>query len=198
MRATPIATFLGTLGMVVLLAACQPYVILHYTAAGQPVRWAPCQTIHYRIDPTGGRLVLTSDIHDAFAAASAITAIPVHYDGRVDATRPHHDDTDPVWVYYEPIPGLDAGWTDGAVRGDRYVGGVILLDPGQLNADPTFHRRAAFHEVGHLFGLDHPMGDAARTEVMGDAPAPYHDGDIAGLHVLGRRPKECPKSGSGH
>ena len=193
MRTRPIATLVGLLGMVVLLAACQPYAFQRFAPDGRPVRWGPCATVHYQIDPAGGRLVLTSYIHDAFAAASAITGIPVRYDGRVDASRPHQDGTDPVWVSYEYIPGLNAGWTDPAVRGDRYVGGVIYLDPTDLNQDPAFHRRAAFHEVGHLFGLAHAPADAADTEVMGDAPAPFHDGDIAGLRALGRQPKDCPK-----
>ncbi len=172
------------------MTACQPYAYLHVDSSGQPVRWAPCETIHYQIDPTGGRLVLTSDIHDAFAAASAATGIAVQYDGRVDADQVHQDDHDPVWVSYEYIPGGYNGWSDPAVRDGRYVSGVILLDPVDLNGDPTLHRRVAFHEVGHLFGLA-DLPSAGTSEVMGLASAPYRSGDLAGLRSLGRSPKGC-------
>ena len=180
-------------GVALLMAtACQPYAYLHLDSRGQPVRWSPCATIHYQIDPTGGRLVLTSDIHDAFAAASLATGIPVRYDGRVDADGVHQDDRDPVWVSYGVIPGRHAGWSDPAIRGGRYVSGVIVLDPGDLNGDAAARRRVAFHEVGHLFGLDHPDGEAFSTQVMGIADAPYRSGDLDGLRALGRSPKGCP------
>jgi hypothetical protein len=155
----------------------------------QVLRWDPCRTIRYQIDPRGGIMTFTPDIHEAFRAASMASGIRVQYAGRGNARAPHQDGIDPVLVSYGYAGGA-AGWGEAAVRGDEIVGGTIVLDPNRLGNSRRYHRRITFHEVGHIFGLQHPA--VGRTaQVMGTASAPYRSADLAGFRMVGRRPGEC-------
>lgn len=177
-----------------VLSGCNFAYLSYYQ--GQPVGWG-CNTIHYRIDITGmPNLAWAQDIHDAFRAASAASGIPVHYDGRLShSTVTSHQWQssvgDPVWVFYKPFddpPSSAGGYTDPTFSNHHIVGGEIMFNT-LTRWNRTLHRRVAFHEVGHIFGLAHVTSDATSV-VMGYHNAPYQYGDIVGLRGNGR-PSNC-------
>jgi len=177
--------------LVALLAGpCLPAAPVRASYAGRPVRWNPCGVIHYQIDPAGMPIGFSADVHAAFDAASAATGIRHQYDGVYPHGRQHSDANDPVLVSYGNVGHGSTGYAEPTRVGRRYVGGTILLD-GTLLRDRTRHRRVAFHEVGHLFGLAHPASALMSTMVMGTAALPYRDADLAGLRTVGRQAGEC-------
>jgi hypothetical protein len=179
--------------LVVALAAgaCLPVPPPLATVSGRPVRWHPCGVIRYQIDPTGMPTGWSYDVHDAFRAASAATGIAVRYEGVYPHGRPHDRATDPVLVSYVPVSGTYVGYARPHRVGNQYVGGIVQLDAPQLGSDRARYRSVAFHEVGHVFGLDHAAGQSQLFSVMGTAAAPYRQLDLDAFREVGRRGTEC-------
>jgi hypothetical protein len=180
---------------------------------GAPVRWNPCQAIHWRANvargPVGGLDVLKA----AVAHIAASTRTTWVYDG---ATA-----TVPSTAYLPKVPSntnkpVVIGWTDGTasdlLRGkpaqvlgmtrtvwfgvDDGMGhraaatraAVVALDrTDKLPLRGTQSWSAtALHELGHVMGLDHP----ADTRQLMAATLPnvptLQTGDETGLHRVGR------------
>jgi hypothetical protein len=180
---------------------------------GAPVRWNPCQAIHWRANvvrgPVGGLDVLKAAVaHIAFQTKTTWV-----YDG-VTATAPST-------AYLPKTPTntnkpVLIGWTDGTasdlLRGkpaqvlgmtrtvwfgvDDGMGhraaatraAVVALDrTDRLPLRGTQSWSAtALHELGHVMGLDHPAD--ARQLMAATLPnvATYQTGDNTGLTRLGR------------
>jgi hypothetical protein len=175
---------------VLIVGACDVAAPVRANYGGRPVRWNPCGIIHYQIDPAGMPVGFSVDVHAAFDAASAATGVRHHYDGVYPHGRAHSDANDPVLVSYGTVGHGSTGYAEPTQVGGRYVGGTILLD-GNLLRDRARHRRVAFHEVGHLFGLGHPPSALQSSMVMGNAALPYRAGDLAGFRAVGGQPGEC-------
>lgn len=163
-------------------------------AAAKEPRWNPCKPVEYTIDVTDLNIAWSHDIHDAFKAASKATGIPVRYAGR----WPHgklRTPRDPVLVYYKSDPGFRGsfGYTQMNYNaiGTRIVGGYVIINPIINSRSHETHRKTLYHEVGHVFGLPHPLPKYSATTVMGTAPAPYKPGDLFMFQFVGRQPGEC-------
>ncbi len=185
---------LVTLVAGLLLTGCNGFAYQR-VSNGQPVGWG-CATVHYRIDVSGiPNLAWGQHIHDAFRAASAATGIPVHYDGRLPAgyAASHGWQTspgDPVWVGYKPFddpPINSSGFTEPTFSGNHISGGELWLNT-LWRWTRTNHKQTLWHEVGHLFGLAHPVDST--NQVMGVHSPPYQYGDLLGFRGL-RRPSNC-------
>jgi hypothetical protein len=180
---------------------------------GQPVRWNPCQAIHWRANisrgPVGGLDVLKA----AVAHISATTGTTWVYDGTTLSV--------PSTAYLPKTPTntnkpVLIGWTDGA-SSDLLAGrpAQVLgmtrttwfgVDDGMghraaatraavVALDRTNHlplrgvqswSATALHELGHVMGLDHPADSRQLMAATLPNAATYQAGDDTGLVRLGR------------
>jgi hypothetical protein len=179
---------------------------------GTPVRWNPCQAIHWRSNTARGPVGGLTILKEAVVHMATVTGTTWIYDGPTTATpgtsylptRPSTQNT-PVLI----------GWTDGTASdllrgkpaqvlgmtrtvwfgvdtGTRKVaatrGAVIALDrTDRLPLRGTLSWKATvLHELGHVMGLDHP---ADRRQLMAatlPAVTDLQGGDRTGLLRLGR------------
>lgn len=159
-----------------------------FTNQARLPRWCPCKPIRYSIDPTFGP-GWTQDIHAAFRSASRYSKIPVRYAGLWPHGRQHRDNGDPVLVYYKGNTSGQGAYAEPYIDGKTIKGGVIMLSTW-LASDRNEHKRAIYHEVGHIFGLQHPspLTDSA---VMGRGFPPYRNYDIYGFALFGKQTSDC-------
>jgi len=179
---------------------------------GQPVRWNPCQAIHWRSNtargPVGGLTVLK----EAVVHMAALTGTTWIYDGASTAT--------PSTSYLPTTPSTQnkpvlIGWTDGTASdllrgkpaqvlgmtrtvwfgvdtGTQKVaatrGAVIALDrTDRLPLRGTMSWSATtLHELGHVMGLDHPSDSHQLMAATLPAVTDLQSGDRTGLLRLGR------------
>lgn len=179
---------------------------------GQPVRWNPCEAIHWRSNtargPVGGLTVLKTEV----AHMAAVTGTTWVYDGASTTT--------PATSYLPTTPSnankpVLIGWTDGTasdlLRGKpaqvlgmtRTVwfgvdtgtqkiaatrGAVIALDrTDRLPLRGTMSWSATvLHELGHVMGLDHPADPHQLMAATLPAVTDLQSGDRTGLLRLGR------------
>lgn len=180
---------------------------------GAPVRWNPCQAIHWRanvaVGPVGGLDVLKA----AVAHVSYTTGTTWVYDGTTL--------TVPSTAYLPRTPTntnkpVVIGWTDGA-HSDLLAGrpAQVLgmtrttwfgVDDGMghraaatraavVALDRTNHlplrgvqswSATALHELGHVMGLDHPADSRQLMAATLPNAATLQAGDNTGLVRLGR------------
>jgi hypothetical protein len=180
---------------------------------GAPVRWNPCQAIHWRANvargPVGGLDVLKA----AVAHMAALTGTSWVYDGPTLTT--------PSTAYLPKVPTntnkpVLLGWTDGTasdlLRGrpaqvlgmtrtvwfgvDDGLGHRAAATRAAVVAlDRTDHlplrgaqswSATALHELGHVMGLDHPADTRQLMAAMLPNVSDLQYGDKTGLTRLGR------------
>jgi hypothetical protein len=184
---------------------------------GRPVRWNPCEAIHYVIDPGLAPQGSLDDVYTAIARISAATGIPFVYDG-VTGEIPERDRaTIEPQEYGERWAPLLIAWvrpdqTDIAFSGNghdfaavarpltaptdprQFVSGWIAvnqLDPNPAGWDePGDQGPTVLHELGHIMGLDHVASKAELMEPSGGLVTDLGPGDREGLAQLGR-PAGC-------
>jgi hypothetical protein len=181
-----------------------------------PVRFNPCEPIHYvvnsRLAPPGA----LDDLEPAFAQLSAATGMTFVNDGPTDEpATPSRPPYIParygqrwapiliVWDHGAPFrmedtnPGGGRAFNGGGV----YVSGILILNvdavtdarrgtklPFGFGPGATWGR-VMIHELGHLVGLGHVR---TSQEIMFDdlglqrGRAEFHEGDLEGLRLLGR------------
>jgi hypothetical protein len=180
---------------------------------GQPVRWNPCQAIHWRANvargPVGGLDVLKA----AVAHVANVTGTTWIFDGATS--------TVPSTAYLPKTPTntnkpVVIGWTDGSASD------LLAGKPAQVLGmtrttwfgvdDGMGHRAAAtraavvaldrtdnlplrgaqswsataLHELGHVMGLDHPADNRQLMAATLPNVATLQPGDNTGLTRLGR------------
>ena len=175
-----------------------------------PVRWDPCRTINYRVNPsqmpTGGM----SDTQEALTRISSASGLRYSYLGTtsvVPGNDPIPADSPLVisWVKPGQTPYLGSGSQSAGVAGVKW-GRAFRSDGAQttmivegwvtMNADRPLpagftpvngggtHGILMQHELGHTVGMGH-VDDRAQMMNSTVYASDWGDGDLAGLNLLG-------------
>jgi hypothetical protein len=184
------------------------------TTGDDPVRWNPCEPIHYVLARDGLTPGALDDVRGAIARISDATGISFTYDGLTDeqpsrarnAYQPgrYGDRWAPVliaWVHPDEtdIPFSDEGHDAAAVASpqlpeaaaaDVFVSGWVAVDVEDPNpsgfALPGMQGPVVLHELAHVLGLAHAESAGNLMEPSGGGMTSFGPGDIAGLEHLGR------------
>ena len=194
--------------------AASGFVFLAQNDGGRPVRWNPCEAIHYVVNASLAPPGSIEDVHEAVRRISAATGIVFVYDGLTheQALSTHRDPFLPS-LYGERWAPVLVTWVDpddshipfargdhlasavaaplypNGAQGEVYVSGWVALNAKDPNA-PGFDRideqgPVILHELGHVMGLGHVR---VRGEIMHAAGGGVIDlgpGDKEGLRRLG-------------
>jgi hypothetical protein len=182
------------------------------TIAGQPLRWNPCEPIHYVVNLGPAPPGSLQDVQDAVLHIAGITGITFVYDGLSDeAPTPDRDLVQPerygdrwapvliAWVDprrsafdFEP-DGHDAAAIASpfpAPGTGVLVSGVVVLNAVDPNPPgftlPGDQGPVLLHELAHILGLGHVKDQGELMEPYGGGVTDYGPGDREGLRRLGR------------
>lgn len=178
-----------------------------------PVRYNPCESLPYVINPEGAPEGGIEDIKEGMTLVSEVTGIEFVYDGTtrepLDAQRPIYQPTRygrarwaPLilgWVPEDELllkgrHAIGAGGSASATNGSGnlvYVSGIVTLN-GDLALPTGFGPGKTWgdvvlHEMGHVLGLAHVDDDLQLMfPHITSGPARWGSGDEAGLKQLGR------------
>lgn len=180
--------------------------------AGDPVRWNPCEAIHYVVNLGAAPAGSLQDVQDAVLRLSEATGIAFAYDGSSDEVPVLDRDVYQPERYGESWAPVLIGWVDPRTSGiafvvngqeaagiagpltpdtgaDIYVSGVVVINAADPNppgfASPGAQGPVVLHELAHVLGLGHFK---ARGELMGPSGGGVTDfgpGDLEGLRQLG-------------
>jgi hypothetical protein len=188
------------------------YRFLGRDLGGDPVRWNPCEPIHYVVNISIAPAGSLEDVHEAVGRVSDATGIAFDYDGLSDEEpvrrrfvyQPgrYGDRWAPVLIaWVDPddseIPFASEGHTAAGVAAplvpageDVIVSGWVAInadDPNPPGFDTTDSQGpVVLHELGHVMGLDHVTTSGELMEGSGGGVADFGPGDLAGLDRLGR------------
>lgn len=180
--------------------------------AGRTVRWDPCATIAFVVDPSDAPVGALDDLDAAIGLLMAAGAPRMVVEGLTDERpsadrRPHQPERygarwAPVLVAWArpgeggvPLAATDRGVAlPMAVVADgshAFVTGQVVLNAARDDLEPGFEDRSRswgatlVHELGHLIGLGH-VEDARElmATAPGDGPVRLGPGDRAGLAHL--------------
>jgi len=185
------------------------------TVGGEPVRWNPCQPIHYVVNDTlAGYDGALGDVEEAAQRVSDATGIDFVYDGPTDegpvVRRPVYQpdryghEWAPVLVAWVDPDQSDISFTrngdtalgvaspmfPGDGRYDVYVSGWVALNadyhgPGGFDV-PSAIGLTAQHELGHIVGMGHTKVYGELMQGAGGGATEWGPGDLQGLEQLGR------------
>ena len=179
-----------------------------------PVRYNPCEPIHYVINPTLAPPTAIEDLQTAFTMTGETTGLEFVYDGTTnEIPAPDRPSYQPD-RYGERWAPIVVGWTSGApfsvtseVEGASpiaaggsvyefnedglpvYVTGLAAFD-ANAELSPGFGGRtwgqAMLHELGHVVGLGH-IDDptSVMNPLIGSRAASWGGADREGLWALG-------------
>ena len=180
----------------------------------QPVRFNPCEPIHYVVNAAMAPPGALDDLHEAIRRLQVASGSTFVEDGPTDEpaslSRPlsqarYGNRWAPVLVVwdhgapYRMEPTNPAGGRSTPVDGVSVTGILIVNvdavadDHGHLQPPPGFGEGATWgrvfiHELGHLVGLGHVAhSDEIMFTELGvqRGEATYQPGDVAGLRLLG-------------
>jgi hypothetical protein len=178
---------------------------------GRPVRYDPCQPIHYTANLAEGPANALADLKEAIRRVSAASGLTFVYDGESTEVPTSHRELHGANDLPTGWPPVIVAWarpseTDVLTKGsvgeggstwsgfpghEVYVTGLVVVDStqnSQLAAGFGGRSLGALlmHELGHLVGLDH-VNDATQMmyPTVTGKPAVYGAGDLAGLEQLG-------------
>ena len=180
---------------------------------GSPLRWNPCDPIHYVVNPGRSPEGSVEDVHEAVARVSAATGIAFEYEGLTDEVPTRHRDPyqpgrypggwAPVLVAWTDPDTSDISFQDGEhtaaavakpltpMTGEEViVSGWIAVSEDDPNppgfAYPGAQGPTILHEWGHILGLGHIEANGELMEPSGGWMTDFGPGDLAGLERLGR------------
>ncbi|WP_435770613.1 matrixin family metalloprotease [Nocardioides sp. SYSU DS0651] len=137
------------------------------------VRWEPCRTIGWRLNPRGGYRGSLTDLKKAFRLIGKASGLRFRYQGstsrRVGRHSPAAARTDILvsWETPKTVPGLrrrvlGMAFTSYYPATKRYASASIALDRTERHLRRGFHRSGSVdwgqvmtHEIGHTIGLAH-------------------------------------------
>lgn len=186
------------------------YAFLEARTGGcQPVRYNPCDPVHYVVNaamaPAGG----VDDLKAAFAQVTAATGMTFVDDGATDEPASDRRPASQPQRYPGRWAPLLIAWDHGGQFrmeqtnpgggrsinvGGVYVSGFLILNVDARGITGGFGEgatwgRVMIHELGHMLGLGHVR---ASTEIMFNelslqrGRAEYHTGDLEGLKLVGK------------
>jgi hypothetical protein len=181
--------------------------------AGQPIRWNPCEPIHYVVNLGPAPAGSLDDVQAAVLRVAAVTGITFDFDGL--SNEPASGDRDlvqperygdrwaPVLIaWVNPRTGGFDFQPDGhdaaaiaspfpAPDGGVFVSGVVALNAADPNppgyALPGDQGPVLLHELAHILGLGHVKQQGELMEPYGGGMTDYGPGDLEGLSRLGRQ-----------
>jgi hypothetical protein len=184
------------------------------TVGGRPVRWNPCEPIHYVVNLGAAPAGSLQDVQDAVLRISGATGIGFVFDGLSDEIPERARDVYQPDRYGDRWAPLLIGWVDprtssfdfdpggreaAGVAGPLYpsrgpstifVSGVIAINVADPNP-PGFGFEGAqgpvvLHELAHVIGLGHYRAQGELMEPSGGGMTGFGPGDLQGLRELGR------------
>ena len=209
-----IAVILTTLAVVVPPGFAASFSPMMRDPSGAPIRWNPCEPIHYVINFSNAPRSATSDVKSAVERIEEASGLTFTFDGPTDEVLSSERESyqpdrygerwAPVliaWVNDEDndigleLPELGLGVPIPVLVGAgryTYVSGVVAIN-ADFEARPGFasttdHGSLVLHELGHVVGMGHV---SAADEVMyptadEKSPTDWGPGDRLGLALLGR------------
>jgi hypothetical protein len=183
------------------------------TVGGKPVRWNPCQPIHYVVNLDQAPSGSLADVQEAIRRVSVDTGITFMFDGSTQEI-PQKDRTSympseygdrwaPVVIAWVTQSQTDIPFHDGedqfaavsrplAPPDDtpQFVSGWVVINASDRNppgwVSSAYQGPTILHELGHIMGLDHVNSKAELMEPSGGYVTDFGPGDLAGLELLGR------------
>ena len=191
----------------------EDYIFLSRAASGGPVRWNPCQPIHYVVNASLAPAGSLEDVHEAVRRISGATGIAFTYDGLTDEDPSQYRTAFIPDRYGERWAPVLIGWVDpevsdipfelpqgiasavaspsypGTVPADVYVSGWVAMnadDPNGPGFDDVWEQGPVLlHELGHIMGLGHVEVVGEIMEGSGGGMIDLGHGDLEGLRRLG-------------
>jgi hypothetical protein len=191
------------------------YTFIETTGTGDPVRWNPCQPIHYVVnDELADYSTAIADVQEAAQRVEDATGIDFVYDGQTDEAAsqgraPYQPDRygegwAPVlvaWTAPDTSPIEFSRGNDVALgvaspefpphgRSDIYVSGWVAVNadypgPGGFGI-PSSVGLTVQHELGHVVGMGHTKVFGELMQTSGGGALDWGEGDLEGLALLGR------------
>ncbi len=192
------------------------YAFLFTTTGGcLPVRWNPCEPIHYVFNQQFARPADLADARQAIDTVAQATGIQFVFDGTTTQDPRTYESYQPAvfgrrWApvmiswghlgggngftevagggFPEPVDGVYVSGIVGVNVDARLPGGAPV--PNGFGSGVTFGR-ILLHELGHVMGLGHVTSfDEVMHDPVTDQTSPtsaYGFGDVVGLRLLGRQ-----------
>ena len=191
----------------------EDFVFLSRATSGGPVRWNPCEPIHYVVNPSLAPPGSLEDVHEAVRRISTATGIAFAYDGLTDEDPSQYRTAFIPDRYGERWAPVLIGWVDpddsdipfelpngtasavasplypGGMPADVYVSGWVAMnaaDPNGPGFDDVWEQGPVLvHELGHVMGLGHVEVVGEIMEGSGGGMNDLGPGDLEGLRRLG-------------
>lgn len=183
------------------------------TLRGEPVRWNPCEPIHYVVNLGAAPVGSLQDVQDAVLRISMATGIGFSYDGLTDEVPSRDREAYQPDRYGDRWAPVLIGWVDprtsdfdfdpggreaAGVAGPLYphpgpstiyVSGVVAINVTDPNP-PGFDFEGSqgpvvLHELAHVVGLGHYKARGELMEPSGGGMTDFGPGDLEGLRELG-------------
>jgi hypothetical protein len=185
------------------------------TIGGKPVRWNPCEPIHYVVnDELAGYPDPLADTEEAVQRVSEATRIDFVFDGETDEEAApgrsvyqpdrYGDEWAPILIAWadpddSPIQfergddvalGVASPESPTQGRFDVFVSGWVALNadyrgPGGFET-PSAVGLTIQHELGHVMGMGHTKVYGELMQGSGGGALDWGEGDLEGLAQLGR------------
>ncbi|MGZ8631617.1 MAG: hypothetical protein ACXWZF_11735 [Actinomycetota bacterium] len=179
---------------------------------GDPVRWNPCEPVHYVVNVAEAPEGSLNDVQEAVLRISAATGIAFTYDGLTEEVLERRRDMVQVDLYGEGWAPVIVTWVDPGTSSisfrsgndvaagvaspftppgsDVIVSGWIAINSEDPNGpgfvSPDDQGPVVLHEWGHVMGLDHVQERGQLMHEAGGGVSDFGAGDLEGLRRLGR------------